>query len=107
MLMEVNVMNPLTKEGIEKIIKDRMSIEVELHPVPEKVFGNMADYYTEPLNNYPYLHNARYYARTMFGKVDVYLTFENEIHADNYDGGFYRCKGKHYIVLLKDEKPIE
>lgn len=99
--------NPLTKEQIEAIIKDRLSIDVTLHPVPDMVFRNRADYYTKPLNDYPYLHNARYYARTSFGYVDVYLTFDNEIHADNYDGGFYTCHGKHYVVLLKEERCIK
>jgi hypothetical protein len=93
----------LTKEEIEEIIKVKLGKTVYLKPVPGKVFDGRAEYYSVP---YPSLYDARYYARTMFGTVDVYLTFENEIHADNYDGGFYRCGGHHYIVLLKNEKPV-
>ena len=94
-------MTPLTKKQIESIIKKRMGIEIELIPIPDMIFSNQADYQSDLLNTYPYLYNARYYARTMLGTVDVYLTFDNEVRT--YDSGLFRCDGRHYIVLLNNE----
>jgi hypothetical protein len=92
---------PLTLEQVQYIIKDRMGLDIDLHPVPDMVFSNQADYQSDLLNNYPYLYNARYYSRTMFEKVDVFLTFDNEVQ--KYNSGLFRCDGRHYIVLLEDE----
>jgi hypothetical protein len=94
---------PLTIEQVERIIKDRMGIDVTMYQVPDRLFSNVADYQSDLLNNYPYLHNARYYAVTMWGEVDVYLVFDNEIRSSGY-GGYFKDGWDHRIVILKNEK---
>lgn len=95
-------MSLLSKKEIEKIIKDKLGIIVNLQPVDGRIFGNVADYQV-PLPLWR-LSDCKIYARTHFDEVDIYLTFDNKIHSDNYDGGFYACDGKHYVVLLEGAK---
>lgn len=97
-------MIPLTIEQVEHIIKDRMGIDVKMYQVPGELYGNMAEYQSDLLNTYPYLHEARYYAVTRFEEVNVYLIFKNEIHSNEHTSGYYRDHAGHRIVILEGEK---
>lgn len=102
-MIKMTSMTPLTIEQVETIIKNRMGANVKMYQVPDRLYSNLAEYQSDLLNNYPYLHNARYYAITRYREVSVYLIFDNEI-SSNDRGGYYRDDHNHRVVILKDEK---